>query len=530
MSTLPKRITICNIYFPPNLQFDIEELNNLIPQLPKPFILLGDFNSHNKIWGSNFTSTKGMIIERFLDSNLINILNSNKPTRYNSYNGTFSNIDLTFSSPDIALMLEWEVLEDLYDSDHFPIHITLNTEKNHHPMQSKWKIKSANWDLFRELTEISEPFPSPEPTNIDLVVDLLSKKIYNAANLAVGKTKPNSTRKVPWMTDECKQALKLTKSALNYYRRHKTIINHIIFKKLRASSRRIIKEAKRVSWENYVSTISTSTPTKEIWNKIRSLQGQNSNFKINAIKSYDNILYHNTKDIVNVLAKNFEGVSSDENLDENFLNIKNATERIEYPVNNNPSSMDSPISRIEFESALNSTKILSAPGPDDILYIFIKNLPDSFINNLLLVYNCIWTQRCFPKTLQNVIITPIKKPNKDPTDPNSYRPISLSCTLCKLLEKIICRRLSWTLETKNFLSPNQAGFRPNYSTIDHLLNLESEIHNAYVNMENLVAVFLDIQKAFDLTWRHLPVKKLIELNIHGNIVSFIQNILQNRTF
>ena len=45
--TLPINLHICNIYLPNSQQLDILELNQIFNQLPKPFIILGDFNSHN---------------------------------------------------------------------------------------------------------------------------------------------------------------------------------------------------------------------------------------------------------------------------------------------------------------------------------------------------------------------------------------------------------------------------------------------------------------------------------------------------
>ena len=47
--TLSKPITICSIYLPPHDIFSKHDLGNLINQLPQPFILLGDFNSHSKL-------------------------------------------------------------------------------------------------------------------------------------------------------------------------------------------------------------------------------------------------------------------------------------------------------------------------------------------------------------------------------------------------------------------------------------------------------------------------------------------------
>ena len=51
-ATLHKTVSICSLYIPPHDPINKKELNNLIKQLSKPFILIGDFNSHNMIWES----------------------------------------------------------------------------------------------------------------------------------------------------------------------------------------------------------------------------------------------------------------------------------------------------------------------------------------------------------------------------------------------------------------------------------------------------------------------------------------------
>ena len=50
-ATLHHTITICSIYIPLHNQIIDTELDQLLQQLPRPFILIGDFNSHNIIWG-----------------------------------------------------------------------------------------------------------------------------------------------------------------------------------------------------------------------------------------------------------------------------------------------------------------------------------------------------------------------------------------------------------------------------------------------------------------------------------------------
>lgn len=53
-----KTVTVCSIYLPPHTQVTVRDLEELIEQLLKPFILVGDFNAHSSMWGSMTTDTR----------------------------------------------------------------------------------------------------------------------------------------------------------------------------------------------------------------------------------------------------------------------------------------------------------------------------------------------------------------------------------------------------------------------------------------------------------------------------------------
>ena len=80
--------------------------------------------------------------------------------------------------------------------------------------------------------------------------------------------------------------------------------------------------------------------------------------------------------------------------------------------------------------------------------------------------------------------------NKDPTNPTSYRPITLtSCSTCKSLKRMINLRLIWFLEPHNHITNLQTGFRAKRSTIDQIVYIETLIRKAFMKKEHLVAVF-----------------------------------------
>ena len=94
-------ITVCTIYLPPNYLLQHHNLNDLIMQLPTPFIILGDFNAHNPLWGSPDINHRGEIIEDFIMGNCLCILNNGDNTYFHEPSRTFHAIDLITCSPII---------------------------------------------------------------------------------------------------------------------------------------------------------------------------------------------------------------------------------------------------------------------------------------------------------------------------------------------------------------------------------------------------------------------------------------------
>ena len=78
--TLNKTFTICSIYLTPGETITKLSLENLIDQLPRPFLLLGDFNAHSPVWGDSRRDGRGKLIESILQDNDLILLNSKSPT------------------------------------------------------------------------------------------------------------------------------------------------------------------------------------------------------------------------------------------------------------------------------------------------------------------------------------------------------------------------------------------------------------------------------------------------------------------
>lgn len=265
--------------------------------------------------------------------------------------------------------------------------------------------------------------------------------------------------------------------------------------------------------------------------KISSIQGNKRFNQIHLLLSENAQVINEPADIANELANKFASNSSSQNYSQAFQTYKNEQEREQLMVNTEACHMQEhlnlPISMKELVTTLDASKN-SSPGPDNIPNILLKNLPQEGKDILLKIYNYIWIEKTFPKVWKAAIVIPIPKPGKDPTLSGNYRPISLTCNMCKILEKIVNRRLRWYLDYKNIISSNQFGFRPGHSTTSHLVSIDTYIQEAFANKQHVLAVNLDIEKAYDMVWMHRVLQKLSEIGVRDNMFQFIKHFTEDR--
>lgn len=245
---------------------------------------------------------------------------------------------------------------------------------------------------------------------------------------------------------------------------------------------------------------------------------------------HNNIDINKPQDIANILAQIFENNSNNDRYDPQFQIWKITAEYQEITIEKDPyNSFNFDFTMCEIENVIKELKSGSSPGPDGIPFELIRNLPMPCIAHILSIYNKIWSTKTYPSRWNEVIIVPILKPNKPKHDLESYRPIALANTLCKIFEEMAYKRLIWYMERNNIVAYQQCGLRGR-RTNDHLIALSSEIQDAFKNKQHFIGVFFDIERAYDTAWYHYILKSLQEHKVEGNMLHFIKNSMSNRTF
>ncbi|GFW97206.1 putative RNA-directed DNA polymerase from transposon X-element [Trichonephila clavipes] len=170
-------------------------------------------------------------------------------------------------------MLNFEVANDLHNSDHFPLlvsHVNGAGTRFRPPTY----LHRVDWDKFTRLAIITAQWSR---TGQLMKKSLnVTEAIRNAADAAIPRTS-NSPRKLckPWWKRflPTSQKRRAERRAWGIFRRYPTSDNLIAFKRAKALARRIRRQCQRESWIQYVSSITSSTTSQQLWRKVKAANG-----------------------------------------------------------------------------------------------------------------------------------------------------------------------------------------------------------------------------------------------------------------
>ena len=131
-----------------------------------------------------------------------------------------------------------------------------------------------------------------------------------------------------------------------------------------------------------------------------------------------------------------------------------------------------------------------------------------------------------PSEWLNAIIIPVFK--KEVSGKPS-RPISLTCVLSKIVERILSRRIFAHLQFNDILHSSQHGFCRNRSTTTNLLESLNDLTLTILSKDQHTVVYVDFSKAFDVVSHPKLFTRLHNYGVRGAFLSWLTNFFTGRT-
>ena len=180
------------------------------------------------------------------------------------------------------------------------------------------------------------------------------------------------------------------------------------------------------------------------------------------------------------------------------------------------------------EKLLKNLNGKKAAGPDGIPCRLLQAVAKELAPALTTLFRTSLDKGITPLAWKHATVQPIYKKG-DRSAPANYRPISLTCICCKLMEHVIRSEITKHLDQHNILSDAQHGFRKKRSCETQLLLTVDDLAKELDRAGQTDTVLLDFSKAFDVVPHQRLIMKLHYYGIRGNTLCWIQSFLADRT-
>ena len=182
----------------------------------------------------------------------------------------------------------------------------------------------------------------------------------------------------------------------------------------------------------------------------------------------------------------------------------------------------------ELSHVMSLIKLSKSPGPDNFSSYIMNISKECILEPLVHIFNLSFSTGVFPSDLKSSLVIPLYKKGRMDCMSN-YRPIALSSVFSKLIEKLMFTRLISFFNKFNILYDFQFGFRKNHSTSMALFEVVEMIIKELDSKNNVMGIFLDLQKAFDTVNVDILLYKLSCYGVRGHLLDWFNSFLFNRS-
>lgn len=281
---------------------------------------------------------------------------------------------------------------------------------------------------------------------------------------------------------------------------------------------RLTREAKRSFEQNLANNIKENS--KSFFSYVRSKQRTKE--KVGPLKDKTGKLINDDILAANLLNEYFSSVFTNENYidapePETFFKGDIQTEGL----------LVIEITEEMVANKLNNLDVNKCPGGDDMHPKLLFELRGELIKPLTKLFNLSISQGVVPSEWREAEVVPLFKKEKK-SEPQNYRPVSLTSVICKVMESILKDSILGHLDKFSLISDSQHGFSKGRSCLTNLLDFMEEVTYFLDKGDPVDVIYLDFAKAFDKVPYRRLFNKLKSHGIGGMVADWIKAWLTNR--
>jgi hypothetical protein len=512
------KLWIFLLYRPPNQAVDVDD--RILREISdcctnNNVIIIGDFNAPGIDWEIAHTDMPDFSFQcKLITTTLDNFLKQHVPFATRFREGQRTNcLDLIFTKDEDDVS-NLQSMAPLGSSDHVILtweYILFAPSKpDTAERRNIWKadipsivsfVRTINWQSI--LHDDAEESWRRFRTFFESVIDTYCPLML-----------PRRQDHPKWLTRQVKLALKQKARCWRLARETGLASHHERYKRSRNLCKILIRDSKN-SLDAKILQESLSKP-KKFYSYINSKMKNQE--RIPCLRNHAGEEFSDDIDKANLFSGYFQSVFTDEDdlcfSRQTDIFSTNTLETIE--INEN-------LVRIELLH-LNPSK---SAGPDGIPSKLLKDLADELALPLSFIYKQTIETGLFPEDWKTATISPIHKGGSK-TLPDNYRPISLTCICCKILERIIKKQIVAHLDTNRLLCEAQHGFRAGRSCLTNLLYCFESWTENLDKRTPVDIIYFDFKKAFDSVPHKRLLHKISMYGITGRLYKWIEQFLTGR--
>jgi len=500
---------------PENVNALLHLLNTVYNSNYTHILTMGDFNFPGINWNDETTNTGVNHIDNiflegikdlFLHQHIIQhtrIRNNQQPTT----------LDLVFTNEE-NMVDNVEYLQHLGKSDHLILMFNFNcyVDKNYN-MNKKYKYHKGNYlEINNKLKEIE--WDVIVDMGIQNAWDTFTEKLHKLMEKHIPRSAGiTGIKRNPYVDKRARDAIKSKRTNWIKYTNCKTPNNFETYKTARNNVTYEIRRSHQEYERNLAENVRENP--KKFWKYVRS--NTKTSIGVGKLTKPDGSITLTDKETANTLNTYFLTVFTRENPDDT-PRFAMRTEEICETIQ---------ITEEKIDKLLNDIKTSKSPGPDNIHPILLKECAEHLKIPITEICKISMKEGKVPYQWKEANVTPIFKAGQK-NKPENYRPISVTCLCCRLMERLIRDALVKHMESNNLISNVQHGFRKKHSCVTQLLECIEDWTEAYDNGHEVDIIYLDFRAAFDKVPHKRLIEKLKGYGITGKILSWIEDFLKNR--